>query len=208
MITIIDYEAGNLTSVARALAKIGKRCEISGDPDVVSRAKRLVFPGVGAAGAAMESLKRSGLDDAIRSAVLAGAPTLGICLGTQIVMEESRENDTRCLGIIKGRVVPFPHGMTGSDGSRLKIPHMGWNGISVVLPHPVFEGIEEEDRFYFVHSYYPEPDDGSNVIAVTEYGVPFASVIGSGNVVATQFHPEKSGTAGLRILENFCRWSP
>lgn len=207
MVTIIDYEAGNLASVARALVKIGQHIEITGNPENIVRSQRIVFPGVGAAGSAMASLRKSGMDAAIVEAVRAGIPTLGICLGTQVIMDRSSENDAQCLGIIKGRVLPFPGSMTGDDGARLKIPHMGWNRISILKSHPVFSGIEEDDQFYFVHSYYPEPEDSSSVIAVTEHGISFASVIGDNNLVATQFHPEKSGRAGLRILENFCRWT-
>ena len=208
MITIIDYEAGNLTSVARALVKTGHECVITGDPDRIAGADRLIFPGVGAAGAAMAGLRRSGIDAAIATAVGRAIPVMGICLGTQVILEESSENSAQCLGIIKGKVLPFALDMVDSQGDRLKIPHMGWNAVAMQKPHPVFDGIDPEDRFYFVHSFYPVPADPATVIAVTDYGVTFASVIGSANLVATQFHPEKSGRAGLRILENFCRWNP
>jgi len=208
MITIIDYEAGNLTSVARALVKTGHECEITGDPDRIAGAERLIFPGVGAAGAAMASLERSGIDAAIATAVGRGIPVMGICLGTQVILENSSENNARCLGIVKGRVAPFATDMVDSRGDRLKIPHMGWNAVAMQKSHPVFDGIDPEDRFYFVHSFYPAPADPATVIATTDYGVTFASVIGFANLVATQFHPEKSGRAGLHILENFCRWIP
>lgn len=208
MITIIDYEAGNLTSVARALVKTGHECEITGDPDKIAAADRVIFPGVGAAGSAMASLKRSGMGAAISAAVGRGVPVMGICLGTQVILEHSSENNAQCLGIVSGRVAPFATDMVDGGGCRLKIPHMGWNAITLQKAHPVFDGIVSEDRFYFVHSYYPAPADPSAVIATTVYGVTFASVIGFDNLVATQFHPEKSGRAGLRILDNFCRWAP
>ncbi len=208
MIAIVDYNAGNLTSVARALAKIGHPCRITADPEAIVTAERVVFPGVGAAGAAVKSLQKSGLDTALRRVIAHGTPLLGICLGTQIIMEKSRENETVCLGLIQGDVQPFPRAMTDPAGQRLKIPHMGWNTIAVRQQHPLLDGMNPGDQFYFVHSYYPAPEMADSVIATTDYGLAFASVIGHDNLVATQFHPEKSGPAGLRILENFCRWRP
>ncbi len=208
MIDIVDYEAGNLTSVARALAKIGHECRITGSPEEIAGADRVIFPGVGAARAAMESLKRSGLDEAVGDVLKQGKPLLGICLGTQVILEKSHENDVACLGLIKGEVRHFPADMTDNDGNRLKIPHMGWNTISVQTDHPVFANCPADAEFYFVHSYFPAPADRKSVIATTDYGVFFASVIGHDNLVACQFHPEKSGRPGLQILENFCRWRP
>ncbi|MDY6824697.1 MAG: imidazole glycerol phosphate synthase subunit HisH [Thermodesulfobacteriota bacterium] len=208
MIAIVDYNAGNLTSVARALAKIGYDHRITGDPTEIENAERVIFPGVGAAGSAMESLKRSGLDEALREVLQKGKPLLGICLGTQIILEKSRENNADCLGLIKGDVRHFPPDMTDSGGCRLKIPHMGWNTIALTIDHPVFADCPAEAEFYFVHSYYPVPMNEESVIATTDYGIAFASVIGHYNLVACQFHPEKSGRPGLRILENFCRWRP
>ncbi|MDY6906276.1 MAG: imidazole glycerol phosphate synthase subunit HisH [Thermodesulfobacteriota bacterium] len=208
MIAIVDYEAGNLTSVARALSKIGYKHQITGDPAVIAHAERVIFPGVGAAGAAMESLKRRGLDMALKDVMESGRPLLGICLGTQVILERSLENSADCLGLIKGEVSLFTTDMKAADGSRLKIPHMGWNTIALQCEHPVFAGCPENAEFYFVHSYYPDPGDTESVIATTDYGISFASVIGFENLVACQFHPEKSGRPGLRILENFCRWQP
>lgn len=208
MIAIVDYEAGNLTSVARALAKIGYQHRITGDPSEIARAERVIFPGVGAAGAAMESLKRTGLDTALKAVMQSGRPLLGICLGTQVILEKSRENNADCLGLIKGDVNEFATDMKDSDGNRLKIPHMGWNTISLKNDHPVFAGCPANAEYYFVHSYYPDPENAASVIATTDYGISFASVIGFKNLVACQFHPEKSGRPGLRILENFCRWQP
>jgi imidazole glycerol-phosphate synthase subunit HisH len=208
MIAIIDYRAGNLASVARAVAHLGFACTITHDTREMRKAERIIFPGVGAAGAAMASLRQRGLDAALCDEFAAGKPLLGICLGSQIIMGSSEENDTPCLGILPGRVKRFPLPAAGSDGERLKIPHMGWNRIHVRQPHPLLSGVEAGDEFYFVHSYYPEPDESSSVLATTEYGIAFASVIGHRNLVATQFHLEKSGRPGLRMLGNFCTWTP
>lgn len=200
MIIIIDYEAGNLTSVARALRHIGVECTITRDHHAIRSAERVIFPGVGAAGEAMGIIRREGLDTVIREVVAAGTPFLGICLGAQIILGKSEEdNGTTCLGVIPGTATRF-------QGSDIKIPHMGWNNITVTRPHPVLAGVDPEAQFYFVHSYYPAPAKEEDVIATTGYGIPFASVIGHGNVIASQFHPEKSGRSGLRILENFCAW--
>lgn len=208
MITIIDYEAGNLTSVARAIANIGEIFEITRDPERIKAAERVIFPGVGAAGSAMESLRKFGLDAAIREFLESGKPLMGICLGTQIITEYSEENDTKCLGLIKGRVTRFPADMPSESGGVLKVPQMGWNRIISKKPHPVLDGLNPDDEFYFVHGYYPQASDPEHVIAETEYGLVFSSVMGFKNLVATQFHPEKSGRPGLRILKNFCGWKP
>lgn len=209
MIAIIDYDAGNLASVERAVRHIGRPCEVTADTAAIDRAERVVFPGVGAAGAAMESLRRLGLDAAIRRAVAEGRPVLGICLGTQIVMGRSEEDGgIDCLGLVDGEVRRFPAGMTGPDGHALKIPHMGWNRLRLREDHPVLAGLSGEEEFYFVHSYYPSPADPATVLCETEYGRTFASVVGVGSLVATQFHLEKSGRPGLRILTNFCEWTP
>ncbi len=208
MIAVIDYEAGNLTSVSRALGYLGFPNTVTGDPAIISQAERVIFPGVGSAGAAMDSLKRLGLHTLIKSLWQSGKPILGICLGTQIILGHSEEHDTPCLGIIDGRVRMFDPGDREDDGNPIKIPHMGWNRISVKKDHPVLAGLKDEDEFYFVHSYYPAPVSADQIIGTTRYGREFASVIGSGNLVATQFHPEKSGRAGLNLLKNFCEWKP
>ncbi len=205
MIAVIDYKAGNLRSVERALKKLNVPCLVTKDRNKIVHADRIVFPGVGAAGKAMAELKELGAGEALRSAFLKGTPILGICLGAQVILEESDENKTPCLGLLRGRVKRFPDELY-EEGSRLKIPHMGWNRIDPVRKHPVLEGIQEGDEFYFVHSYYPSPDVDRCVIAETVYGIRFPSVIGYRNLFATQFHPEKSGPAGLRILKNFCEW--
>jgi glutamine amidotransferase len=208
MIAIIDYDAGNLASVKRAVAHIGFDCRVTNDLGRIAAADRIVFPGVGAAGAAMRSLRRLGLDRALKAAYQAGKPILGICLGTQIVLSHSRENNTACLGLLAGEVEAFDRHARLADGDRLKIPHMGWNRIRRLKPHPILAGIGPQDEFYFVHSFYPSPEDPDHILATTTYGVNFASVIGSGNLVATQFHLEKSGRPGLTMLKNFCTWSP
>ncbi len=205
MIAIIDYNAGNLTSVAHAVTYLGFKCKITNDIRLISEAEKIIFPGVGAAGSAMESLRQMELDYALKKALTDGRPVFGICLGTQIIMRHSRENNTECIGIIDGTVEPFQENMTSEDGSRLKIPHMGWNRIYPERDHPFLAGLKEDDEFYFVHSFYPLPEDQRHVVAKTGYGIRFPSIIGFDNIFATQFHPEKSGKAGLKILENFCR---
>jgi imidazole glycerol-phosphate synthase subunit HisH len=208
MIAIIDYDAGNLASVSRAISHLGISCRITKNIDEIKAAERVIFPGVGAAGAAMDSLRRSGLDIAIKEAFSGGKPILGICLGSQIILTRSEENNTSCLGIIDGSVRAFAPDRRSAGGQKLKIPHMGWNGIHIKKPHPLLSGVEAGDEFYFVHSYFPMPQDDRSVVAVTDYGISFASIVGFNNLFATQFHLEKSGPAGLKILENFCKWTP
>jgi len=207
MIAIIDYKAGNLTSVKRALEFLGQDSVVTSDYSEVIDAERIIFPGVGAAGKAITDLKGHRLDQAISKAFDNKKPILGICLGTQIVMEMSEENDTRCLGLIKGEVHRFPESLTNSDGKRLKVPHMGWNRVRLKRRHPLFEGVETDSEFYFVHSYYPVPSLSEEILGETYYGAWFASVLLSKNLAAMQFHPEKSGRPGLKILANFCKWS-
>jgi len=206
VIAIIDYEAGNLTSVERAVKHLGGDCAVTRDLGLIAGADRVIFPGVGAAGAAMASLRRLGLDQALADAVAAGKPVLGICLGTQIIFQRSDEDLAGCLGLMAGKVVRFAEDMPGQDGLRLKVPHMGWNQVRWVRDHPVFAGVDPEAEYYFVHSYHPLPQDQADVVGLTEYGVTFASVVARDNLVATQFHPEKSGRPGLQILRNFLAW--
>jgi glutamine amidotransferase len=206
VIAIIDYDAGNLTSVRRALSHLGHDSVITNDPEQILAAERVIFPGVGAAGKAMLDLKRLNMDKALLDALQDGKPILGICLGTQIVLDRSEENDTPCIGLIKGEARRFPDTLTEEQGRALKVPHMGWNGVILKRNHVLFRGIEPHSEFYFVHSYYPSPEDPENVLGETLYGLSFASVLSSGNLVAVQFHPEKSGKPGLRLLANFCSW--
>jgi glutamine amidotransferase len=203
VIAIIDYKAGNLTSVRLALEYIGAECEITSDPARILAADRVIFPGVGAAAEAMKNLREMNLLDPLKQSVASGKPFLGICLGTQVIFEFSEEDGgTDCVGIIPGQVKRF----TPSD-PMCKIPQIGWNAVEFARAHPLLEGIESGSEFYFVHSYYPAASDRSYIVGETEYAdVRFASAVGSGNLFATQFHPERSGRIGLRLLENFVRW--
>ena len=201
MTVIIDYDAGNLRSVQRACAEVGLSARITNDAHEVAHADRVIFPGVGAAGSAMKSLRSAGLDVALRHAIGAGTPVLGICLGCQISLDHSEESDTITLGLIEGRVVRFR-----LDDPALKSPHMGWNEVRVVKPHPLLASVAPGDEFYFVHGYYPQPKRHDDVYAETDYERTFASALGRGNYFATQFHPEKSGRVGLELLARFARW--
>ena len=204
MIGIIDYKAGNLTSVARALQYLGEPWTVTADPRELSGCDRIIFPGVGAAGEAMANLRRLGMDAWLRTYIASGKPLLGICLGTQVIISHSEENDTPCLDLVPGRVRRFPGGLR-EGGRALKIPHMGWNRVEFSRPHPVFAGLPAAE-YYFVHSFYPDPADTAHILGRTEYGLRFCSALANRNLVAVQFHPEKSGAPGLRILANFCRW--
>jgi glutamine amidotransferase len=206
VIAIIDYEAGNLTSVARAVRHLGAECAVTQDLGAIAGAERVIFPGVGAAGSAMASLRRLKLDRALSAALEAEKPVLGICLGTQIVFERSQEDGAQCLGLLPGEAVRFPQDHADAGGEPLKVPHMGWNGVAWRRDHPVFAGVPAEAEFYFVHSFYPRPTDPAIVVGETDYGLAFASAVARGSLVAVQFHPEKSGRPGLRILENFLAW--
>jgi glutamine amidotransferase len=205
MIGIVDYKAGNLTSVARALRHLGVACQISNDPELLSQSSHIIFPGVGAAGEAMINLRQTRLDQWIPAWLEQGKPLLGICLGTQVIFEYSEENNTPCLGIIPGSVKRFPDDLR-EDDRQLKIPHMGWNRVSFQKDHPVFQGLDAKAEFYFVHSFYPSPTNKKQVVGWTDYGISFCAAIACKNLVAVQFHPEKSGRPGLQILSNFCRW--
>lgn len=197
-LVIVDYEAGNLRSVARAVIHAGGDPLITSSARDVERADALIVPGVGAAADTMANLKRHALVEPIREYIASGRPFLGVCMGQQALFDVSEEGGEHpCLGVLPGRVVRLPPG--------LKVPHMGWNQVRIVRSHPIFDGIPDGSYFYFVHSYYPRPDDPAVVIGETEYGVTFASVVARDGLVATQFHPEKSGAMGLRMYENFLR---
>ncbi|MGH7864722.1 MAG: imidazole glycerol phosphate synthase subunit HisH [Candidatus Binataceae bacterium] len=203
IIAIVDYKAGNLTSVARALEHLGHRADITDQPERIRAADRVILPGVGAAGATMQNLRALGLADVLRNDIVAaGKPFLGICIGIQVLLDRSEEDSAACLGIIAGRVVRYPSSV---DGRPLKVPQIGWNRVRQLRPHPVFAGVPDNTHFYFVNSYYPLPDDPSVAIAACDYGVQFTAAIARDNVLATQYHLEKSGVAGLRLLDNFCR---
>lgn len=208
MIGIIDYLAGNLTSVARALSYFGYKWIISSEVSQLKKAERLIFPGVGAAKSAMESLKKFGLDEFLKESFLKGIPILGICLGTQIIFELSEEDKgTETLGLLKGKVIRFPEPLIWNE-EKLKVPHMGWNRVNWIKSHPVFLNLDPDYEYYFVHSYFGVPEDQNIIYGLTFYGVNFASAIAYKNLVAVQFHPEKSGKPGLNILKNFCEWNP
>lgn len=207
MIVIVDYKAGNLTSVQLALAEVGEDSVISADPVLIAAADRLIFPGVGAAGSAMNELHRMKLAPVLGDFLATGKPFLGICVGCQIIMDWSLEDGrTACLGLLAGGTDIF------AASPVAKVPHMGWNQVRFATgrtgaAHPVLEGIPDGSEFYFVHSYYPTPADSGHVLAHTEYGGKvFASILGRGNLAACQFHVEKSGKWGLRLLKNFCTW--
>ena len=203
MIAIVDYRAGNLTSVARALEHLGHACEITDRPEKIRAAERVILPGVGAAGATMDNLRALGLVEVLRNDVArAGKPFLGICIGIQVLLERSEEDAADCLGIIPGHVTRYPASI---DGRALKVPQIGWNRVRQTRAHPVFAGVPDNTHFYFVNSYYPVPADPAVTIAVSDYGISFTAAIARDNVLATQFHLEKSGVAGLKLLDNFCR---
>lgn len=200
MITVVDYGAGNLGSVVNALGHIGVSPVVTDDPATILAADGVIFPGVGATAAAMENLRARGLVDVLRAVAAGDRPLFGICVGQQVLFETSYEGAPHPgLGILSGTVRRFP------DTAALIVPHMGWNSVTLRHPHPLFAGIPDGTEFYFVHSYYCDPDDEDIILGATDYGVPFAAAIARGNVLATQFHPEKSGHWGLEIYRNFAR---
>jgi glutamine amidotransferase len=205
MIAIIDYKAGNITSVARALQNIGESFLITDNIKKLDAASHVIFPGVGAAGDAMVNLREKKLDSWLKDWIGVGKPLMGICLGSHIILDYSEENDTKCVGLVPGSTKRFPDNLA-SASQTLKIPHMGWNNVVFKRTHPVFRDISPEAEFYFVHSYYPAPADDAVVLGVTDYGIQFCSVLAQKNLIAMQFHPEKSGRPGLQILKNFCAW--
>jgi glutamine amidotransferase len=199
---------GNLHSIAKAVERVAPetRVRVSGDPDTILAAERIIFPGVGGIGHTMDELRRTGLEDLVREA--AGAkPLLGICVGMQALFETSEENDgTACLGLVAGSVRRFPADMHDAGGNRLKVPHMGWNEVRHNA-HPLWAGIDQGSRFYFVHSYYTVPADDRLQAGTAFYGLEFCCALARENLFAVQFHPEKSQKAGLRLLQNFSRWN-
>jgi len=199
MIALIDYGAGNIHSIEKALEYVGATVRVTNNPVVVAEAEAVVLPGVGSGGSAMAEMVKHGLDDAIREATRRGRPFLGICLGMQLLAEHHAEGEVDGLGLFRGEVRRIPHGP--------KIPHMGWNQVRPLHNGlPIFVDLAEDAYFYFAHSYYVEPQDQHGVAAVTDYGSHYCSVIATEQVWGTQFHPEKSGTAGLQLLKNFAKW--
>lgn len=205
MIGIVDYNAGNITSVERALKSLGIEYVLSKKPSDLEACNKLIFPGVGDAAYAMQQLKKTGFDGFLKRKTSAGVPLLGICLGSQIIFDWSEEGDTKCLGLVKGKIRHFESIKTGLSGAGFKIPQIGWNNLAVKNGgSPILNGVKENADFYFVHSYVICPEDNGVIKAVCDYGIEVPSVIQSGNIFACQFHPEKSGEEGLKILKNFC----
>ncbi len=199
MIALIDYGAGNIHSIEKALEYVGATVQVTNESTVVAEAEAIVLPGVGSAGAAMAQITQHGLDDAIREATYQGKPFLGICLGMQLLAEHHAEGEVSGLSLFQGEVRRIPRGP--------KIPHMGWNSVTPLQENlPIFASIPENTYFYFAHSYYVEPQNAQGVAAVTNYGSPYCSVIATEQVWGTQFHPEKSGKLGLQLLRNFVKW--
>ena len=198
MVAIIDYDAGNLRSVEKALEALGAETVVTRDPEVIAGSSRVILPGVGSFGDAMERLNQYGLPDVIRRTVSGNKPFLGICLGLQLLFEESEESPgVPGLGILKGKILKIPQ----TEG--LKIPHMGWNSLNLKPDSRLFAGIRDQEYVYFVHSYYLKAQEERQVAATTWYGTEIHAAVEAGNVFACQFHPEKSGDTGLRILKNF-----
>ena len=199
-VAVVDYDAGNTLSVTRALEKVGARVDLTPLPERVLRADAVVLPGVGAFGDCVSKLEERGMEEACREVIATGMPFLGVCVGLQVLFEDSEESPgAEGLGVLRGRVVRF--------GARdLKVPHIGWNQLEVTREHPLLKGLDGE-AFYFVHSYYPEPAERGDVLATAEYGVRFCAAAGRENLAAVQFHPEKSSGAGLGFYENFLRWA-
>ena len=210
VIAVVDYGMGNLRSVAKALEHVadGKPVVVTADPAVVAAAERVVVPGQGAMPDCMRELNERGLRQAVIAAA-ANKPFLGICIGQQMLFEHSEEGDVPGLGILPGEVKRFPAGkMCLPDGQKLKVPHMGWNEVRQTKAHPLWQGIADGARFYFVHSYYVAPGDAACIAGTTEYGIPFTSACARDNIFAVQCHPEKSAQAGLQLLSNFIHWNP
>ena len=203
-IIIVDYGMGNLRSVQKGLEKVGAEARITQDADGMARADKIIVPGVGAFRDAMAALRARGLDAAVKDFIATGKPFLGICLGLQLLFDVSFEDGRHNgLGILPGRCVALPEKMTGPEGRLLKVPHMGWNQLEVVRRAPIFQGLADPIEVYFVHSYAVEPEDDQTIATRTEYGVKFTSSVWRDNIMATQFHPEKSQRVGLKMLENF-----
>ncbi len=204
-IALVDYGAGNLRSVAKALARAGLQAEVTADPIQVARADGVVLPGVGAFRNAAERLRETGLEEAVKESISAGRPYLGLCFGLQLLFEEGTEHGiTKGFGLLGGRVERFPD--KDSDGKVMRVPQIGWNEVRFSGSHPMLEKLPESDYFYFVHSYRPVPTDASIVVGRTDYGGEFASAVATESVFAVQFHPEKSQASGARLLDAYRGW--
>lgn len=209
-IVVVDYGMGNLRSVAQALRRVAPEADvrISGAAQDIRSADRLVLPGQGAIPDCMRCLRESGLQEAVLEAARC-KPLFGVCVGEQLLFDWSEEGDTPGLGLLPGKVVRFRlDAQLQEDGSRFKVPQMGWNSVSQTVPHPLWEGIADNSYFYFVHSYYAQPAERADTVGETVYGAPFASAVAHEYLFATQFHPEKSASAGLQLYKNFVHWNP
>lgn len=209
-IVVVDYGMGNLRSVAQALRAVAPEADviISGEASDIEHADRIVLPGQGAMRDCMASLRASGVEEALLRAAKT-RPLMGVCVGEQMLFDRSEEGDTPGLGLLPGQVVRFQlDGQMQPDGSRFKVPQMGWNRVKQSRHHPLWEGIADDAYFYFVHSYYAQPEDAADTIGETDFGGAFCCAVARDNIVATQFHPEKSAEAGLRLYRNFVHWNP
>lgn len=209
-VAVVDYGMGNLRSVAKALEHVADASQtvvVTADPAVAAAADRVVVPGQGALPDCMAQLESRGLAPVVRRAA-AEKPFLGICVGLQMLFDHGEEGDVPGLGILPGQVPRFPHAMRDDAGNALKVPHMGWNEVRQARPHALWADIEDGARFYFVHSYYVVPADPALTLGSTVYGLPFTSAVARDNIVAVQFHPEKSAQSGLQLLRNFMHWNP
>jgi glutamine amidotransferase len=208
-IAVVDYGMGNLRSVAKALRYVApeRTIVVSADPATIRSADRVVLPGQSAMPDCMRCLNESGLREVV-SEVIRDRPFLGICLGLQMLFDDSEEGPTTCLGAVSGPIVRFrPDAMFDAGGKRLKVPHMGWSPVAQVRGHPLWRGIADNTRFYFAHSYYPVPNEGNVTVGTVDYPQPFTCAIARANIFAVQFHPEKSHLAGLQLLSNFVAWN-
>lgn len=209
-IAVVDYGMGNLRSVSKAIEHVAPAMTVvvTSDPAVIAQAGRVVFPGQGAAPDCMREIDARGLRQVIIDAAHS-KPFLGICMGMQVLFEHSEEGDTACLGLLPGTVQRFPaEAMVDAEGNKLKVPHMGWNNVHQTAAHPLWSGIEEGERFYFVHSYFVQPDSPDLIAGFSHYPFPFTCAVATGNIFAVQFHPEKSQNAGMALLGNFVTWNP
>lgn len=208
-VAIVDYGMGNLRSVEQALRTVAPEAEIvvTDDARVIAQAERVVFPGQGAMPDCMRELDGRGLRAAVVDAARS-KPFLGICIGLQMLFEHSAEGDVAGLGLLRGEVLRFAGNMHDAQGNKLKVPHMGWNQVKHVTDHPLWNGIDQDARFYFVHSYYVQPQDGDLIQATSDYPQPFVCAVARNNLFGVQFHPEKSHAAGLKLLKNFIQWNP
>lgn len=211
-VAVIDYGMGNLHSASKALEHVADadtRILVTSDPKVIQAADRVVLPGVGAIRDCMAEIRHKGVDDVVQEVITSQRPLLGICVGMQVILEHSEENGgVDCLGLLPGRVKFFGKGLKDDSGEKLKVPHMGWSPVHQNRPHALWEGIEDDARFYFVHSYHAHASDESMAVGRCDYSVNFDVALAKDNIFAVQFHPEKSAENGLKLLENFLNWTP